>query len=271
MIMFNVTSANRSANYWILATSAPNHVTGNPHLFETFHPMAKGAHQVKTTNNSFVDAKGSGTITFHVDRPSAQSAKIALQPVLYVPASGANNLRSIILLMQKGVNFDFNLDVATASIGSVRVYEAPLTKSLFVLRTSTTWASVSKASVAVDDPPDTAPSSVPKISKPYANIWRVVDDKDILVWLACLGHLSMPAIKRLPNAVRGIQLHAKSQSTWACEACIMGKIFRRPFQPSEDKTKTRLLQLIHSNVIRPMQTETMHSYRYIIMITDVDS
>jgi len=50
----------------------------------------------------------------------------------------------------------------------------------------------------------------------------------------------------------------------------MGKMFRKPFQPlcSEDKAKTRLLELIHSDVIGPMQTQTMRGYRYIIMFTD---
>ena len=48
----------------------------------------------------------------------------------------------------------------------------------------------------------------------------------------------------------------------------MGKMFRRPFLTSEDKAKTRLLELIHSDVIGPMQTQTMRGYRYIIMFTD---
>jgi len=48
----------------------------------------------------------------------------------------------------------------------------------------------------------------------------------------------------------------------------MGKMFRKPFQPSEDKAKTRLLELIHSDVIGPMQTQMMRGYRYIIMFTD---
>jgi len=252
----------------ILDTGATNHVTGNRHLFETFHPMAKGEHQVKTANNSCVDAEGSGTITFYVDRPNAKPAKIVLQHVHYVPACGTNNLLSIIQLMRKGVNFDFKLDGATASLGSVLVYEAPLINSLFVLRASTTSASVSKASVAVDDPPSTTPIS--EISEAYSNIRPAVDDKDILVWHARLGHLSLPAIKRLPNTVKGIQLHAKSPSTCTCQACIMGKMFRKPFQPLrlEDKAKTRLLELIHSDVIGLMQTQTMRGYRYIIMFTD---
>jgi hypothetical protein len=129
VITVNVALINQSADYWILDTGATNHVTGNRHIFETFHPMAKGEHQVKTANNRFVDAKGSGTIAFYFDRPNAKPTKIVLQHVLYVPACGRNNLLSIIQLMRQGVNFDFNLDGARASVDSVLVYEALLLKS----------------------------------------------------------------------------------------------------------------------------------------------
>jgi hypothetical protein len=168
--------------------------------------------------------------------------------------------------MRKGVNIDFKLNGATASLGSVLVYKERLINSLCVLKASGTWASISRASVAIDN----VPSYIPEISEAYSNIRPGVDDKDILVWHSRLGHLSLPAIKRLPNTVKGIQLHAKSPSTCTCEVCIMGKMFRKPFQPLrlEDKAKTRLLELIHSDVIGPMQTQTMCGYRYIIMFTD---
>jgi len=230
VITVNVASANVSANYWILDTGVTNHVTNNRHLFETCHAMPKGEHQVKTANNSFVDAEGCGTNMFYMDKANAKPAKIVLQHVLYVPACDRNNILSVIQLMRKGVNFDFKLDGATASLGSVLIYQAPLINRLCVLRASTTSASVWKASVAVDDPPSTtpnseisvayskAPNSVPQVSEAYSNIRPAVDDKDIDIWHARLGHISLPAIKRLPNTVRGIRLHAKSPSTSTCVA-----------------------------------------------------
>ena len=121
VITVHVASANRSADYWILDTGATNHITGICHLFETIHPMVKGEHQVKTANNSVVDADGSGTIAFYVDRPNAKPAKIVLQHVLYVPACGTINLLSIIQVMRKGVNFDVKVDGPTASLASVLV------------------------------------------------------------------------------------------------------------------------------------------------------
>ena len=147
VITVNVATEKQPADYWILDTGATNHVTGNRHLFESFHPMAKGEHQVKTANNNFVDAEGSGTISFYVDRPSAKPAKIMLQHVLYVPACGTNNLLSIIQLMRKGVNFEFNLDGAIASLGSVLVYQVPLINSLFILRTSPSTSTSSTSMV----------------------------------------------------------------------------------------------------------------------------
>jgi hypothetical protein len=115
-ITVNVASANRAADYLILDTGATNHVTANRLLFETIDPMAKGDHQVMTANNCFGNAECSGTIMFYLDRPNETLTKILLQHFLYVPACGTNNLLSIIQLMRKGVNFDFNLDRATASL-----------------------------------------------------------------------------------------------------------------------------------------------------------
>jgi len=171
--------------------------------------------------------------------------------------------------MQKGVNLDFELNGAMASLGSVLVYEALLINSLFVLRSCTTSVSISTASVVVGDTPSSAPSS--EISKAYSNILAAVHDKDVLVCHAHLGHLSFPAIKCLPNTVRGIQYHARIPSTCACKACIMGKMFRKPFKPLclEDKAKIRHLRLIHADVIKSMEIQPMHGYRYHIPFTDV--
>jgi len=74
----NVAWANRSADYCILDTGATYHVTGNLYLLETFHHIAKEKHQVKTANTSFVNAEGTSTNTFYVDRPNAKPANIVL-------------------------------------------------------------------------------------------------------------------------------------------------------------------------------------------------
>jgi len=78
VITVNVATEKQPADYCILDSGATTDVTGNRHLFESFNPMAKGEHQVKTANNNLLVAEGSGTISFHVNRPSAKPAKIVL-------------------------------------------------------------------------------------------------------------------------------------------------------------------------------------------------
>jgi hypothetical protein len=78
MIQVNVALANRSHDYWILDTGATNHVTGNRHIIETLHSMAKEENHVNTAINSFVDGTECGSITLYVDSPNAKPTKIVL-------------------------------------------------------------------------------------------------------------------------------------------------------------------------------------------------
>ena len=244
LITVNVATETQPADYWILDTSVIHHVTGNRHLFKSFHPMAKGQKQVKTANNKLGNGEGSGTIRFNVDRPSAKVANIVLQHVLYVPPCSTNNPRSIILLMQNGVNNEFNLDRAIASFKSTLICQAPLINSLFIHRTSPSTSTLPDL-VEFDTLNHVDNTGI------YSGIRQKVNKKAILVWHACLGHLSQPAIQRLSNSLNGIQLDARSPLACSCEACITRTMFQRPCQPltSEDTSKTRLLELIHSDLL----------------------
>jgi hypothetical protein len=104
----------------------------------------------------------------------------------------------------------------------------------------------------------------------YSGIRPKVDGTENLVWGARVGNFSLQAIQQLLNSVQGTQLNAWTPSGCSCDACIMGKMFRRPFQclTLEDKAKTRLLELIHSDLIWPIQNQRMRENRNIIMFTD---
>jgi len=217
-------------------------------------------------NNSLVEAKGSGTISFYVYRTNAKPGNIVLQHVLYVTACATNNLFSIIELLWKGVNFDLTLDGATASLGSVHIYDAPIMTSMFVLGTSTTSASGLKATVVVHDQlsstpsatssttPSSTSSSAPKLFESYSNIEHAVDEMNILVWYARLGRLSLAAVTRLPNTVKGIRLHPKRPLTSTCEATIIDTMLLKPFLSVglDDNGKTQLLESFHSDVVGAM-------------------
>jgi hypothetical protein len=194
-------SALASSDYWILDSGATNHVTGNRHLFESgsFQPMAEGEHRVKTANSSLVDAKGSGTVSFFVEKPGMKPAKRTLENVLYIPECGKNNLLSITQLIKKGAKFEFTAGGTTISIGSTVVCHASINNGLFVLRAmSSVPTSILTSTTAL------ASSSEGGADMVYSSIQEVVDDNYIPVWHTQLGHLSLPAIKRLPSMVSGI-------------------------------------------------------------------
>jgi len=103
--------------------------------------MANGEYQVSMAINRIVDNAGSETMTFHVDSPNSKAAKSILQHILNTPACSTNNHVSIMQSIGKGLNFDFNIDVARGSLGSVLVYNAALINGQFFLSASTTWSS----------------------------------------------------------------------------------------------------------------------------------
>jgi hypothetical protein len=222
---------------WILDTGASSHITGNRHLFSAYRAYAPGEHLVRTANNQVVSAAGVGTVPIRLGRRT-----FLLRSVLHVPDCGNNNLLSILQLLRKGMKINFDEEKATLTVNCCNVGTAHVRNDLFILR--------------CDDSAFAAISTRP-------------NNKDILLWHARLGHLSLPAIKRACSMVEGIELHARSPSECICEACILGKMARRPFsKQSGEPPKTRPLELIHTDVVGPMPTQSRKGYRYFVMFTD---
>jgi hypothetical protein len=72
------------------------------------------------------------------------------------------------------------------------------------------------------------------------------------------------------SVVEGTALQARSPSDCICEACIHGKKTRRPFSKQSGETPTTRwpLELIHTDVVGPMSTQSRKGYRYSVMFTD---
>ena len=50
-----------------------------------------------------------------------------------------------------------------------------------------------------------------------------------------------------------------------CEGCVEGKMHQAPFKPVEE---IRRLQLVHSDVCRPMQSESLGGRKYFVTFID---
>jgi hypothetical protein len=234
----------------MLDTGASSHITGNRHhdLFSAYRAYAPGEHLVRTANNQVVSAAGVGTVPIRLGRRT-----FLLRSVLHVPDCGNNNLLSILQLLRKGMKINFDEEKATLSVNCCNVGTAHVRNDLFILH--------------CDD--SATPENPIVFATALAAISTRPNNKDILLWHARLGHLSLPAIKRASSIVQGIELHARSPSECICEACIFGKMSRRPFSKnSGQRPKTHLLELIHTDVVGPMPTQSRKGYRYLVMFTD---
>ena len=52
-----------------------------------------------------------------------------------------------------------------------------------------------------------------------------------------------------------------------CESCLEGKMTKRPF-PAKGKMTSALLELVHTDVCRPINIRAMGGYEYFITFTN---
>eukprot|EP00171_Calliarthron_tuberculosum_P001057 IDg1057t1 len=89
------------------------------------------------------------------------------------------------------------------------------------------------------------------------------------LWHQRLGHVSPSGIKSMADneVVHGIEL-CNSQNNDACIGCILGKGTRAPI-PKSSSTKTKkVLELVHSDVMGPLEVPSVGRNRYIITFID---
>ena len=92
---------------------------------------------------------------------------------------------------------------------------------------------------------------------------------DVDLWHQRLGHLSgqrLAAISR-NETVTGINIPNTAKLSF-CEGCVEGKMHRQPFKPVGEIRSSRKLQLIHSDVCGPMQTESIGGHKYFVTFID---
>ncbi|CAB0006860.1 unnamed protein product, partial [Nesidiocoris tenuis] len=84
-----------------------------------------------------------------------------------------------------------------------------------------------------------------------------------------MGHPSIDSMKRMLSLVDGINLQEKDLEDLptVCEVCVKAKQTRFPFKTNRERA-TRPLQILHTDVIGPIETETWDGKRYILSVLD---
>lgn len=172
---------------------------------------------------------------------AGKTTSVLMADVLFVPSIGTN-LNSVTKLTERGLRVHFSGSkceirsrdgrdqIATGSLNG-RLYEMWIEEQL---------------NVAVN-----------------------ASEKCIHEWHRVLGHRDLVVVKQTPSMVDGMKVGpCKSSCEQDCTACIVGKMSRTKFPKATVTKSTSVLDLVHSDVCGPMQTQTHQGKRYILSFID---
>lgn len=211
------------ANEWYIDSGASSHMT--PHLHTLNATKNVQSNGIITANGSNLQVKSIGNAQVKLN-----SASIKIFDVLHVPSLTAN-LLSVHKIVEKGNTVTFNANGCT-------IYNK---KNEIVLHTKPV-------------------NGMYKIDASSENCMLTKNEATAMLWHKRLGHLNLQSIKKMRDgAVNGIKFTDSGAEIEYCETCAVGKHSRQPFPHSSTKTK-HILELIHSDLVGPMETASIAIY-----------
>lgn len=221
-----------NANEWYIDSGASCHMT------RIEIPLDK---QKSTLDRNITGADDSKLKIIGIGdtRLKANGQSIDITDVMYTPKLAAN-LLSVHKIVCKGNTVIFNQDGCT-------IYD-------------------SNKQVVLNCKPT---NGMYKISAESENCMLIKNKANsALLWHRRLGHINYQSLcKMRDGAVRGIEFNDDSSEIERCETCAMGKQCRQPFTKSEYESKN-ILDLIHSDLVGPMETLSIGKSRYILTFID---
>ena len=88
------------------------------------------------------------------------------------------------------------------------------------------------------------------------------------LWHRRLAHLGADAVRKLREMAEGLPI-VQAAAQCGCNACVTGKMYRKPFTPSVGR-RVQSLDLIRTDVCGPMEVPSIGGSRYFILLHEVD-
>jgi hypothetical protein len=105
-----------------------------------------------------------------------------------------------------------------------------------------------------------------KVHKDTAHIANS-SNEGVMLWHERFGHVNMASLKELDAMVDGMNLK-KMPLHHICEGCIKGKHQRRSFPKDGATRASQLLEIVHTDVCRPMRITLHGGARYFLTFID---
>lgn len=221
---------------WYVDSGASSHMTKHRGLLsnENDTPSVK---TIRTADNKILNVQCSGQVSLNVCNKKGQENKLLFRNVLCVPEL-ATNLISVSQIVRSGGQVRFNQNgCAIINRGQI-VATASIINNMYRL-------------------------NMP--GRGYACM-SDVDAEDIYLWHQRMGHLNFNSLKKMSDNVDHVIFSEKSENL-SCITCKEGKQTRLPFK-SECKRAQTPLQLVHSDICGPMETQTLGGSKYFITFLD---
>ena len=245
-IAFTATSTSNTVNDdWILDTGATRHITPHKQLLTDLRPAPHTV--IVTFGNGSI---GEATLIGDAYLQPNPGSLIKLTDVLYIPGA-ADNLLSVSQATKRGFSFSFNDTDCQISKDNqmIATGHADTTCSIYHL-----------ASRCLE--PGSAAHAMTTAYAARADTPQL--------WHRRLGHLGYDNLAKLTNMSTGINLTSadiKTTSADSCDACILGKQHRLPFNASTTIT-SKPLELLHTDLCGPMPVPSHGGNLYFITLLD---
>lgn len=236
---------------WYLDSGASEHMTNDSSLFDDMEKL-KTPVVVQTAKTGVVLlARQKGRIVTH-SVVNNEKIQIRMEDVLYIPDL-ALNLLSLRRLESSGKKVTFYNGCVTVEVDGEVVATGRQSGRLYCMNFECEQKKTFQASEA------------------SAMISGKVPRK-LELWHQRYGHLGSDNLAKLlsKNMVDGMKVDAIPNPlvNKLCEACIVGKQTREPFQCRSEKRANRPLEIVHSDVCGPVTPKTWDGNNYFVTFTD---
>ena len=236
MAEYNNAGEEKNSQKRFIDSGCSNHMTYNKSLFSSYtsgHPSA-----VELGNGNTAQVRGKGTVEIFVS-VRKQRVKCVLQNVLHVPGLGYQVL-CVPTLDKSGL---------TASFHSQRCW---ITKDSNLLATGTMTKSLYELDL-----------------QPFATETACLA-ASTKSWHRRLAHIQPNTILEMSkaSAVRGLEIRDTKNEPFTCTGCVLGKAHRAAIPKKSNTRATRLLELVHSDVNRPIEVPSLGGSRYFVRFID---
>ena len=228
--------ADTQSNDWIVDSGASRHMTFESTILHDYKDF-EAPEPVGLGDGRTVSAIGVGKVKVITQLHNGRTVVCWMTDVLYVPKF-TNNLFSVHAATTKGnaVSFTYKSCCIQSKYRKVIGTGSSLGK-LYRLDCEVQQPSTEKAAIA--------------------------ENSMIDLWHQRLTHVNLKQLRQLVECSDGIDVQSQSKLSF-CEACVQGKCHRQPHYPLKTIRSKEKLELVHTDVCGPMQTQSFGGSRFLL-------